>query len=421
MAEVLPRFRAFLGDAVLVGHNLPFDVGFLDAEAARLGLEPMGNPALCTLRLARRILKGHRSKGLGAVADHYGIAIVGRHRALGDAEATAQVLGRFIAHLAFSDDIETLDELLAYQSSRYLKGGEPRHLKSIRQTLDVLPATPGVYFMKDASGTVVYVGKARSLKSRVRSYFTAIEAHPPRLRRLVEVVRTVEWKETGSELSALLLESRLIKEMQPQFNRAARRYRSRPFIRLDVQSAFPRVSVAPYILDDGAEYYGPLAGRKQAEIVREVIDRFFHLRECDDAAFAHGQKCLYHAMGRCLAPCADADPAYAAEVDRVRDFLLGRDTTTLDALKTAMMDAAARREYELAGQYRDWFRALDTMRGKQQQVAASVLDHHGVIVQPGEVKNTRQCYAIRYGRHVETLTLADPLADADSARLTELA
>ncbi len=422
MAEVLPRFRSFVGDAILVGHNLPFDLGFLDAEAARLGLAPFTNAGLCTLRLARRILRGQRSKGLGAVADHYGIAIHGRHRALGDAEATAHVLLRFLAHLSRAENVETVAALLAFQHTRYAQPRqEPRHLAVLRKTLDALPARPGVYFMKDASGAVVYVGKARSLRQRVRSYFTAIEAHPPRLRQLVDTVRQVEWKETGSELSALLLESRLIKEMQPRFNRASRRYRNRPFVRLETDTPFPRASLAPYLLDDGAEYFGPLAGRRDGEVVIEVINRFFGLRECDEATFGRGQKCLYATMGRCLAPCAEPADAYADEVARVRAFLLGQDTEgVLDTLRAAMMDAAARREYERAGQARDWLRALERATGQGRRVAASVLDHHGVIVQPGEVEGTRQLFVVRYGRHAETLALAETRAEADEKALDSL-
>ena len=102
---------------------------------------------------------------------------------------------------------------------------EPRHLKAIREAvLPRLPELPGVYFMKDKHDAVIYIGKAKRLRSRVRSYFTGIEAHPERTRKLVRAVRTVEWTETGSELAALLLESRLIKEHQPRFNRAQRRY-----------------------------------------------------------------------------------------------------------------------------------------------------------------------------------------------------
>ncbi len=420
IADVLPAFRDFVGDAVLVGHNLPFDTGFLDAEAARLGLPPLENRTLCTLRLARRILRGARSKGLGAVADHYGIVIHGRHRALGDAEATAHVLLRFIAHLQFTDEAETLEELLAHQHTRYLHAkGEPRHLARIREVLDGLPTRPGVYFMKDASGAVVYVGKAKSLRARVRTYFTAIEAHPPRLRQLVDAVRAVEWKETGSELSALLLESRLIKELQPRFNRADRRYRSRPFVRLERDTPFPRVSLAPYILDDGAEYFGPLAGRREGEVVLEVINRFFSLRECDEPLFRRGQRCLYAAMGRCLAPCDTPAAAYAEEVEKVRAFLLGETAGVVETLRESMTAAAARREYELAGQCRDWIRALERMTGRQREVAASVLDHHGAIVLPGEVPGTQQVFVVRYGRHAGTLALPETRLPEDDARLDD--
>ena len=140
--------------------------------------------------------------------------------------------------------------------------------------------------MHDAQGEVIYIGKAKSLRSRVRSYFTAIESHASHTRKLVQTVRQLTWRETGSELGALLLESRLIKTQKPRFNRAQRRYRSRPFVRLEITDRFPRISAQTYLKDDGAEYFGPLGGRRQAEMVVELINRLFLLRECDDATFA---------------------------------------------------------------------------------------------------------------------------------------
>jgi DNA polymerase-3 subunit epsilon len=416
--DVLPDYLAFLGDGVFVAHNVPFDARFVAAEAIGMGLRPPRNPRLCTLRLARRILTGLRSKGLGSVASHYGIPINGRHRAMGDAEATAHVLLRFLSYLAYQD-LTSLDDVLAFQNRRYSKGSSaPRYLTKLREAAGALPERPGVYFMRDANKNVVYVGKALNLRSRVRSYFTAIEAHPPRLRRLVETVRSIAHEETGSELSALLLESRLIKELQPKFNRASRRYRNRPFLRLDTSHRLPRVDWTPYILDDGAEYYGPLGGRKQAEAVIEVIDRFFELRACDDATLARGHRCFYHEVGRCLGPCVGGlDEAYAHEVDRVRAFVTGRDADVLDRLKSAMQQAAAAREYELAGQYRDWLLSLQRMTGKRRSVAQSVMDHHAVVVQPGAGEVGRQVFVVRYGRHVETLTLGTHPSPDDAERL----
>jgi DNA polymerase-3 subunit epsilon len=416
--EVLPQYLDFLGDGIFVAHNVPFDARFVAAEAQRLGLPAPPNPRLCTLRLARRILTGLRSKGLGSVANHYGIPINGRHRALGDADATAQVLLRFLRYLDYQD-IRSVDDVLSFQNRRYSKKSEaPRYLQKLRDAAGALPERPGVYFMRDNNQNVVYVGKALSLRSRVRSYFTAIEAHPPRLRRLVETVRSVTHEETGSELSALLLESRLIKELQPKFNRASRRYRNRPFLRLDTTHRVPKLEWTPYILDDGAEYYGPLGGRKQAEAVAEVIERFYQLRGCDDGTLARGQRCFYHEVGRCLGPCeGDLAEAYRTEVDRVRAFIKGEDTGVLDRLRASMLEAAANREYELAGQCRDWLRSLERMTEKRRSLAQSVMDHHAVVVQPAAGQVGRQVFAIRYGRHVETLTLGTDPAPHDADRL----
>ncbi len=421
IGEVLPAYLDFLGDGVFVAHNVPFDARFVAAEAERLGLPAPPNPRLCTLRLARRILTGLRSKGLGSVANHFGIPINGRHRAMGDADATAQVLLHFLKHLDYQD-LRSVDEVLAFQNRRYSKKGEaPRYLRKVREAAAALPERPGVYFMRDANKAVVYVGKALNLRSRVRSYFTAIEAHTPRLRRLVETVRSISHEETGSELSALLLESRLIKEIQPKFNRASLRYRNRPFLRLDSGHRLPRVEATPFILDDGAEYYGPLGGRRQAEAIIQVVERLFQLRPCDDATLARGQRCFYYEVGRCLGPCeGDIDAEYAAEVDRVRAFVTGRDTSVLDRLTEAMKEAAANREYELAGQYRDWLQSLRQMTQKRRSVAQSVMDHHAVVVQPAAGQIGRQVFAIRYGRHVETLTLGADVGAGDAERIRDL-
>ena len=421
-ADVLPRYLDFLGDGILVAHNLPFDLRFLNAELARLGRPPLANQTLCTLRLARRLLRGLPSKGLTAVADFYGIPIRGRHRALGDAEATAEILLRFFGRLRSEHAVETAEDLLVFQHSTYSKSRKPtKHLRRIRdEVLPRLPARPGVYFMKDGHGATLYIGKAKSLKSRVRSYFTAIEAHPPRLRKLVDAVRDVVWEETASELDALLLESRLIKAEQPRFNRAQRRYRNRPFIRLDAGHLFPSISWSRYLMNDGAEYFGPLGGRRQAELVTAVIERFFKLRPCGEDTFAHGKRCLFHAMERCAAPWCESQEdaaAYAAEVQRVRDFLTGKDAWVLSEIETAMKVEASALHFEQAALYRDWLRRLERMMRKQSALAAPVLHHNAVIVLPEP--EGAQLTLVRYGRPVETQMLPASPAPADVRHLRE--
>ena len=291
-AAVLPAFLDFLGDGVLVAHNLPFDLRFLQAELERAGLPPIENEAVCTLRLARRLLPSLPSRGLTALTQHFGITNSARHRALGDAEATAELLVRFLDRLRSGFGLTTVEDLVAFQHRRYKDAaGEPKHVRHIREVyLPQLPDRPGVYFMRRKNGEILYVGKAKSLRNRVRSYFTGIDAHPERLRKLVRDVRVVEWEETGSELAALLRESKLIKQLLPRYNRAQRRYKNYPFLRLDAAAPYPTLSWTPAIRADGAEYYGPLGRRSTAEEVVELVDRVFALRECGEAEDRYCQR-----------------------------------------------------------------------------------------------------------------------------------
>lgn len=420
-AEVLPDFLEFLGDSILVAHNLPFDARFLDVALDAAGLPPLQNRAIDTLRLARRMLSSLPSKGLSKLTKHFGITVHGRHRALGDATATAELLVILLGRMRTEFGIETVDDLLSFQHRRYRDTRrEPKHLARIRaEVLPELPDRPGVYFMRDGRGRVIYVGKAKNLKNRVRSYFAAVDNHPPRTKKLVRAVRDVTWQETGTELTALLEESRLIKNYLPVHNRALRRYRDYPFIRLDTTHPYPTVGWTPRISADGAEYYGPLGRRGQADELVELIGRLFRLRECDDSIFRLGRPCLYHEMGRCGAPCVDPDAqaAYGEEVDRVRDFLTGNDDEALAITEEAMREAAANHEFESAGWYRDQLRRLERQQGRQQQVASAVHEHDAVLVEPlapgyQGLRGGAQLFLIRHGRLVSRVDLgADPGPD----------
>ncbi len=413
--EVMPRFREFLGDAIMVAHNLPFDLRFLDLALDEAGLPPIQNDAVDTLRLARRLLSALPSKGLSRLTEHFGITVKGRHRALGDAGATAELLWILLTRMQIEFGVETVEDLLTFQHRRYKDTRrEPSHLKKIREEmLPDLPERPGVYSMRDGRGRVIYVGKAKNLKNRVRSYFVGVENHPPKTKKLVRDVREVTWDETGTELGALLDESRRIKSILPVYNRALRRYRDYPFLRLDVTSAYPTISWVPRIAHDGAEYYGPLARRGQADELVEIIGRLFKLRECEENVFQLGRPCLYHEMGRCGAPClGGAADAYADEVERVRAFLTGRDTDALDALETAMHEAAAAREFESAAWYRDQRERLTNTLGRQKQIASPVHDHNVVLVEPlapgyAEFEDGgAQLFLMRYGRLAARVNIA---------------
>lgn len=258
--------------------------------------------------------------------------------------------------------------------------------------------------MKDRNGNVIYIGKAKSLRNRVRSYFNAIEGHPGRVRQMLQRVRDVSWEETGTELEALLAESRLIKELRPEFNRALKQHAHRPFIKLDLSSQYPTVSYVKFIVDDGAEYYGPVPGHRYAEWIVDLINRMFGLRECDERTFTLGRRCFYGEIGRCLIPCEDrSSDVYAAEVDRVRNFLKGRGTErVLTDLESEMKECAALLRFEEARACRDSIDKLRRLMEQQETIAAPVMDHNAVHVVPDSRRDAVRLYFIRFGKLAQT-------------------
>ena len=399
--QVLPSFFEFCGDAVLVAHNLAFDWRVLGQECVRVGLELPEFPLLCTLRLSRRLLPTLPSKGLKALSVHFKVTLESHHRALADATATAEVLIHLLRLFQMTVQSDQTEALLQYQHRTYRKAsGESRRISSLRKVASTLPLKPGVYFFKDGRGHVLYVGKARRLRHRVGSYFSAVPAQEVRLQRLVRAVRRIEWQETRSELEALLLESRLIKTLKPRFNRAQRRYRNYPFIRLDTTHPFPTVSVAAVIFNDGAEYFGPLSNRKQAEQVVELIHRLFQLRRCTPQEFAQGRGCLYYEMNQCLAPCLRSRAErYEEEVDAVRAFLTGQDAYVLNRVAQAMQEASREQAYEEARFFRDQLRGLERLFAQQKYLAHAVKQYHGVIIHR-ESSEEWVLIAVRYSRAV---------------------
>ncbi len=423
VGDVLPEYLEFLGDGILVAHNLTFDQSFLNAELEREDRDPLSNETLCTVRLARRLLPGLDSKGLSRLTQFYDIDVDGRHRALGDAEATSLVLRRFLSQLAFEHEIETVDELLRFQHQSYQTvRSVPGHIDEIRaEVLPEVPEAPGVYTLKKSSGTPLYIGKAKCLPDRLRSHFTAVESSGARKRKMLQKVRTVDWTTTDTELEAILLESRRIKAKKPRYNRAQRRYYSRPFIRLDTNHEYPTVSWTRRLEADGAEYYGPVRNTDQADMVVDVVGRFFELRECDDDRLRLGQRCLYADMDRCGAPCETQAPeAYAEVVDRVRAFLTGRDQSVVDRLRDRMHQASEDLDFEKAAQIRDTVEQLERILEKQRVAAAPVRRHHAALVHHDNDRDDRvDVLLVRSGQFEESISCAQPPTPEQQAQLRE--
>jgi DNA polymerase-3 subunit epsilon len=367
--EVLPSFLEFAGDAVLVAHNASFDTRFLQAGAEKLGYAPLENPVVCTVRLARRLVRDEvPNLRLATLARAMRSPTEPNHRALADARATTDVLHALL-ELAGRWGVSHLDDLLWFQGA----GGHPQARK--RVLAQELPRTRGVYLFRDAAGMLLYVGKATNLRARVRSYFSADDRR--QVGDLLRELETVEHIVARCDLEAAILEARLIRRDRPRFNRAQRGRHKPAFLRLTAER-FPRLSLVRVPAPDAL---GPVS-RATAEAVRDAIEEAVPVRRCTDrigarTRFAH---CVLAEIGRCAAPCegrVDVD-SYSAAVAPAASALTGDPSAVLSALEDRIAHLVAAERFEEAASTRDRIDALATAAERLRAVDA--LARGGCIV-----------------------------------------
>lgn len=430
--ELAPAVLDFLGESVLVAHNAPFDLSFLNHGLYLSGRCHLHNQVVDTCRLARMLLPGLRSAGLDSVVLHLGVAVSGRHRATGDAEATAQVLLRLLS-LCLERGIQSDAHLLRFLAPA-ISGGAGRaraaerdstaRLEVLARRCRSLPDAPGVYLMRSINGRILYVGKAVSLRRRLASYFNG--GVPTKVKRLLLKVETIEHVQLGSELEALLEESRLIKQHQPPFNTLLRSYRGCPFIKIDETDRYPRLVLTHEIACDGAEYFGPFQNARSTELVLEILARCFRLYDGRCLDRSAGDSCIYRQMRRCLAPCLG--PAEAAEYRRsIQEVcrLLEAEPQELVAELARRQDAAADRlDFESAALYRDAIEALDQALRRRRLLAPAVEGPSVLAVCPSLHPGCAELFVFEQGRLAARVRLfpGDPGSGRSSIeRLLEMA
>ena len=243
----------------------------------------------------------------------------------------------------------------------------------LQSSLDHLPDQPGVYLMKGKDGEILYVGKARVLADRVRSYFQKGNDPSPKTRVLMTLVHDVETLVTTSELEALLLESNLVKRHRPRFNIVLRDDKHYPYLRLPVKDKFPRLSIVRRVRNDGALYFGPYVPAGALRDTLKVIKKVFPLATCTiDIDGTADRACLEFEIKRCMAPCTgnQSQDDYHRIVKQVRCFLEGRDKELLDGLRKDMEAAAARQAFEEAARLRD--RMMNVSKTLEKQRVAQI-------------------------------------------------
>ncbi len=275
--------------------------------------------------------------------------------------------------------------------------------EKISETLSILPQQPGVYLMKDKDGLIIYVGKAKILRNRVRSYFSGQK--DTKTGFLVSHIDYIDFIVTGTEYEALILENNLIKQHKPKYNINLKDGKTYPVIRI-TREDYPRVFRTRHIVDDGSHYYGPFPAIGAIDQYLEIIEEYFPLRKCRGPLKKREQPCLYFHIQRCLGPCAGkaSSKEYANQVRSIRTLLEGNSTKLSGQLQKRMANAAKELRFEEAARLRDAVRALETV-GLAQQVQDFVTDSRDYIAwQDDEEAVSFVVFRMREGKLMGTET-----------------
>lgn len=267
----------------------------------------------------------------------------------------------------------------------------------IQSKLELLPTSPGCYIHKDKNGTIIYVGKAKNLRNRVRSYFRG--SHDTKTEALVSEIEDFEFIVTESNIEALLLEINLIKENQPKYNIMLKDDKSYPFIKI-TNETYPRLIITRQVKKDGGLYFGPYPDVGAANEIKRLLDRIFPFRKCTNPP---EKVCFYYHIGQCRAHtiCHNEPHFFQDMAQEVSDFLKGHDDKIIDELKRKMTSAAEKMEFEKAAEYRDLLQSIATLRTKQRVMEKDLQnrDVFGYYVDKGWI--CVQVFFVRQGKLIE--------------------
>lgn len=273
----------------------------------------------------------------------------------------------------------------------------------ITEELKKLPSLPGVYLMKNELDQIIYVGKAISLKNRVKQYFQKSKNHSIKTIRLVEQIRSFEYIVTSSELEALVLECNLIKRYNPKYNIRLKDDKHYPYIRVDSHTAFPRVTVVRNMKKDGAKYFGPYTDVNAMWELMEIIKKTWPLRTCTRVLPRDINKeraCLNYHIGQCSGPCIDkiSEADYKQLIDEVVSFLSGKYQDIIKRLEKSMEEASMNLEFEKAATLRDQLSAIKKIEQKQTASNSSMEDQDVIAFARSEKDTLMQIYFVRQGK-----------------------
>ena len=369
--EALPTFLEFIGDAVIVGHNVRFDLSFLNAATLRLGYGKLPNRSVDTVALARRLVRSEvRNLKLQTLAAYFRSPTTPNHRALEDARATAHVLHSLLER-AGALGVTALEDLLQLPTAR-----GSTHYKKIRLA-DDLPRRPGVYFFKDRNDAVFYVGKATNLRTRVRSYFYGDTRRT--VANMLRELEEVDYLVCETELEAEITELRLIHAHRPRYNRRSKPPKSSHWVKL-TDEQFPRLSIVRTVKENGLLYLGPFRSRVSAEMIVNALWDATPIRRCTGRPGSREGPCAPAQLGVALCPCDGNldERRYREVVDLLLSGVCEDPSLLLRPLEDRMIEHSAAARFEEAGWLRDRHRSL--ARSLNRRHAWQALSGAGVMM-----------------------------------------
>lgn len=340
-------------DSVFVAHNVNFDYNFIKFSFERSGETFPDIPKLCTLKLAKRLISGITKRNVGALSEYLGIAISNRHRAFGDARATAQILLELLEIAEDEHNISTTEELLKFQYKNLTSINIAQKISNgPKIDLSLIPDTPGVYYFIDKYDKILYIGKAKSLKRRIQSYLNITTSK--KVLRLLRATKKIKWKTTSTELRALIEESKEIKQHKPEFNVLSKKFKNFPFIQISRNKKYPVFEIIYEPNPADGDTFGPFKNFETAELILEIIYKKFKLKKCEKDIDRKNPEtsCLYFQTKQCIAPCLsnfnDAD--YLIEIEKVKNFLTNVNDGLVNFLENKMYYHSNNYNFEVAQQ-----------------------------------------------------------------------
>jgi DNA polymerase-3 subunit epsilon len=395
--EALPALLEFLGDAVFVAHNAPFDTGFLKAACLRHGHTWPAPRVLDTAQLARRLLTDDEvaNNRLRTLAAHFRTEVRPTHRALADARATVEVLHALIGRLG-SHKVYTLEETVEFAKAISAAQRRKRHLA------EGLPDVPGVYIFRDSRDRPLYIGTSTSISTRVRSYFTASESRK-RISEMIHLAERVEAIECAHSLEAEVRELRLIAVHKPPYNRRSKFPERTAWIKLTAE-AYPRLSVVSRVRSDGGTYLGPFSSRHSADLALQALYEVVPVRRCTRRLSARrpSPACALAELGRCVAPCElkTTPQEYGQQTaGPIAEAFVGDPGPLVRRLLARIERLAGGSRFEEAARVRSRLAALLRASVRMQRLTALTAMPEIVAARP-EPKGGWEIALVRHGRLV---------------------